>query len=75
MKLGVLIFAAHPDDSELSMCGTIAKFTESGFKVGIIDLTQGEMGTRGSAELRKIEAACNTPLQRLGSSAIVKYRS
>ena len=57
MNLSVLIFAAHPDDAELSMGGTIAKFTESGFKVGIIDLTQGEMGTRGSAEIRKNEAA------------------
>ena len=57
MKLDVLVFAAHPDDAELSMGGTIAKFTESGFKVGIIDLTQGEMGTRGSVEIRKNEAA------------------
>ena len=57
MNLDVLVFAAHPDDAELSMGGTIAKFTESGFKVGIIDLTQGEMGTRGSAEIRKNEAA------------------
>jgi len=57
MNLDVLVFAAHPDDAELSMGGTIAKFTESSFKVGVIDLTQGEMGTRGSAELRKIEAA------------------
>jgi len=39
------------------MGGTIAKFTEGGFKIGIIDLTQGEMGTRGSSEIRKIEAA------------------
>ena len=57
MNLDVLVFAAHPDDAELSMGGTIAKFTESGFKVGIIDLTRGEMGTRGSAEIRKNEAA------------------
>ncbi len=57
MNLDILVFAAHPDDAELSMGGTIAKFTESSFKVGVIDLTQGEMGTRGSAELRKIEAA------------------
>ncbi|MCH7721964.1 MAG: bacillithiol biosynthesis deacetylase BshB1 [Bacteroidetes bacterium] len=57
MNLDVLVFAAHPDDAELSMGGTIAKFTESGFKVGIIDLTQGEMGTRGSVEIRKNEAA------------------
>ena len=57
MKLDVLVFAAHPDDAELSMGGTIAKFTESSFKVGVIDLTQGEMGTRGSVEIRRNEAA------------------
>lgn len=57
MNLDVLVFAAHPDDAELSMGGMIAKFTESGFKVGIIDLTQGEMGTRGSVEIRRNEAA------------------
>ena len=55
--MDVLIFAAHPDDAELSMGGTIAKFTENGVKVGIIDLTKGEMGTRGSAEIRRKEAA------------------
>ena len=65
MKLGVLIFAAHPDDAELSMGGTIAKFTESGFKVGIIDLTQGEMGTRGSAEIRKNEAADSAEILKI----------
>jgi len=65
MKLDVLIFAAHPDDAELSMGGTIAKFTESGFKVGIIDLTQGEMGTRGSAEIRKNEAADSAEILKI----------
>lgn len=54
--MDVLIFAAHPDDAELSMGGTIAKFTNNGVKVGIIDLTQGEMGTRGSAEIRRKES-------------------
>ena len=54
--MDVLIFAAHPDDAELSMGGTIAKFTKNGIKVGIIDLTQGEMGTRGSAEIRRKES-------------------
>ncbi len=56
MNLDVLIFAAHPDDAELSMGGTIAKLANLGHKVGIIDLTKGELGTRGSAETRKIEA-------------------
>lgn len=57
MKLDVIAFAAHPDDVELSIGGTIAKFTKAGLKVGIIDFTQGELGTRGSAEQRKKESA------------------
>ncbi len=56
MNLDVLIFAAHPDDAELSMGGTIAKFTSSNIKVGIIDFTRGELGTRGTAETRQKEA-------------------
>jgi len=56
MILDVLIFAAHPDDAELSMGGTIAKLTSAGIKVGIIDLSKGELGTRGTAETRKKEA-------------------
>jgi len=56
MKLDILIFAAHPDDAELSMGGTIAKLTEAGVAIGIVDLTKGELGTRGTPELRKEEA-------------------
>ncbi|MEW6652167.1 MAG: bacillithiol biosynthesis deacetylase BshB1 [Bacteroidota bacterium] len=56
MKLDILVFAAHPDDAELSMGGTIAKLSKLGFKVGVIDLTKGELGTRGTEETRKIEA-------------------
>lgn len=56
MNLDVLVFAAHPDDAELAMGGTIAKLTKNDFKVGIIDLTRGELGTRGTAETRQKEA-------------------
>ena len=56
MTLDVLVFAAHPDDAELAMGGTIARFADEGFNVGIVDLTRGEMGTRGSAETRTKEA-------------------
>lgn len=56
MILDILIFAAHPDDAELSMGGTIAKLTNSGLKVGIVDLSKGELGTRGSSDIRKHEA-------------------
>lgn len=56
MKVDILVFAAHPDDAELACSGTIAKHVAAGKKVGIVDLTQGELGTRGTAELRKKEA-------------------
>tara|TARA_R110000787_G_scaffold19396_4_gene58253 strand:- start:4542 stop:5258 length:717 start_codon:yes stop_codon:yes gene_type:complete len=56
MKLDILAFGAHPDDVELGAAATIAKEITLGKKVGIIDLTQGELGTRGSKELRKVEA-------------------
>lgn len=57
MKLDILAFGAHPDDVELGCGGTIAKEVAAGKKVGIIDLTRGELGTRGSAEIRDKEAA------------------
>jgi bacillithiol biosynthesis deacetylase BshB1 len=56
MNLDVLVFAAHPDDAELSMGGTIANLSLNNLKVGIIDLTRGELGTRGTAESRQKEA-------------------
>ena len=54
-KLDILVFAAHPDDVELSCCGTVLKHISLGYKVGIIDLTKGELGTRGTAEIRAEE--------------------
>jgi bacillithiol biosynthesis deacetylase BshB1 len=57
MNLDVIVFAAHPDDAELSMGGTIAKLTKNNLKVGIIDFTKGELGTRGTPEIRQKEAA------------------
>jgi len=57
MKLDILAFGAHPDDVELGCSGTIAKEIALGKKVGIIDLTRGELGTRGSVEIRNQEAA------------------
>jgi N-acetylglucosamine malate deacetylase 1 len=56
MKLDILAFGAHPDDVELGCGGTLAKEVASGKKVGIIDLTRGELGTRGTAEIRDAEA-------------------
>ena len=56
MKLDILAFGAHPDDVELGCAGTILKEISLGKKVGIVDLTRGELGTRGSAEIRDQEA-------------------
>ncbi|WP_340073967.1 bacillithiol biosynthesis deacetylase BshB1 [Leptobacterium sp. I13] len=57
MKLDILAIGAHPDDVELSCGATIAKEIANGKKVGILDLTRGELGTRGTAEIRDKEAA------------------
>ncbi|MDX1721003.1 bacillithiol biosynthesis deacetylase BshB1 [Salegentibacter mishustinae] len=56
MKLDILAIGSHPDDVELSCSGTIAKEVDRGKKVGILDLTRGELGTRGTAETRDKEA-------------------
>lgn len=56
MKLDILAIGAHPDDIELGCGATIAKEVHNGKKVGIVDLTRGELGTRGTAETRKSEA-------------------
>lgn len=57
MKLDILAFGAHPDDVELGCGATLAKAVDSGKKVGIIDLTLGDLGTRGTPEIRLEEAA------------------
>ncbi len=56
MKLDILAFAAHPDDVEMSCGATIIKYAAQGKKVGIVDFTKGQMGTRGTPELRLEEA-------------------
>lgn len=56
MKLDILAFGAHPDDVELGAGATVAKEIANGKKVGIVDLTRGELGTRGSANIRDKEA-------------------
>ncbi len=62
MKLDVLVLAAHPDDAEISLGGTILRLVDAGRKVGVVDLTRGEMGTRGSPEDRKRETEAATKL-------------
>lgn len=56
MKLSILAFGAHPDDVELSAAGTLLKHQAAGAKIGIIDLTEGELGSRGTVESRYAEA-------------------
>lgn len=57
MHLDVLSIAAHPDDTELTCGGTVIKMVEAGYRVGVLDLTEGESGTRGSATLRAQESS------------------
>ncbi len=59
MNLDVLVFAAHPDDAELSMGGTIAHFTSKGMKVGVADLTRAELSTRGNVKTRVKGNCCS----------------
>lgn len=65
MKLDILAISVHPDDIELSCCGTLLRQMDLGKKVGILDLTRGELGTRGSAKLRDQEAAASAKLMGL----------
>jgi len=57
MQLDILSIVAHPDDTELTCAGTVIKMAEGGYKVGVLDLTAGESGTRGNARRREREAA------------------
>jgi bacillithiol biosynthesis deacetylase BshB1 len=56
MKVDILAFAAHPDDVEISCSGTIIKHIQMGYKVALVDITQGELGTRGNIETRRNES-------------------
>ncbi len=56
MKIDILAIGAHPDDVELSACGTLLHHISLGKKVGLLDLTRGELGSRGTADLRDLEA-------------------
>lgn len=65
MKLDILVLAVHPDDAELGCGGTIAKHISLGDKVGIIDFTRGELGTRGTAASRAQEAQASSDILKL----------
>jgi len=74
MKLDILAFGAHPDDVELGCAGTLAKEISLGKKVGIIDLTQGELGTRGSVEKRYQESAKASEILGISVRENLKFR-
>ncbi|SDL53654.1 bacillithiol biosynthesis deacetylase BshB1 [Pedobacter sp. ok626] len=74
MKLDILVLAVHPDDAELGCSGTIVKHIALGKKVGIIDFTRGELGTRGSAEMRDQEAADSAVIMGLHARANLRFR-
>ena len=67
MKVSILAFGVHPDDVELGCSGTLIAAVEEGKKVAVIDLTQGELGTRGTAETRKTEAAKAAEVMKLSA--------
>jgi bacillithiol biosynthesis deacetylase BshB1 len=62
MKLDILVLAAHPDDAELGCGGTILHHVSLGHKVGVVDFTQGELGTRGTVQTREQEAAASAKI-------------
>lgn len=74
MKLDVLVFAAHPDDAELSCGGTILSLIASGKKVGLVDFTRGEMGTRGTPEIRDAEAEAASEILGLTIRENLKFQ-
>ncbi len=74
MNLDILVIMAHPDDAELTCGGTIIKHTSLGYKVGIIDLTEGELGTRGNTELRIEEAKAASKILGISLRENLKFR-
>jgi bacillithiol biosynthesis deacetylase BshB1 len=65
MKINLLVICAHPDDAELSCGATLIKHQELGYTTGVIDLTEGELGTRGSRQIRKLEAQKASEIMKL----------
>src|SRR5580704_18307612 len=65
LKVDLLVIAAHPDAAELTSGGTLLKAAADGYKTGILDLTRGETGTRGTPEIREKEAARAAKIMRV----------
>jgi len=74
MKLDVLAIGAHPDDVELGCSGTLINEVKKGKKVGIVDLTEGELGTRGTVETRYAEAAAAAQIMGISVRENLKMR-
>lgn len=74
MKLDLLVFAVHPDDAELGCSGTILRHIAAGKKVGVVDFTRGELGTRGTADTRDEEAAESAKILGLQVRENLKFR-
>ncbi|WP_410221151.1 bacillithiol biosynthesis deacetylase BshB1 [Pedobacter sp.] len=74
MKLDILVLAVHPDDAELGCSGTILKHIALGKKVGIIDFTRGELGTRGTAQTRDEESRAATKILGLHARENLDFR-
>ncbi|MEY4384119.1 MAG: hypothetical protein RI995_1661 [Bacteroidota bacterium] len=74
MKLDVLVMAAHPDDAELACSGTILSLIQQGKKVGVVDFTRGELGTRGTPEIRLAESAEATKIMGLHARENLEIR-
>jgi len=74
MKLDILAFSAHPDDIELAASGTVLAHIAQGKKVGIIDLTQGDLGTRGTVEIRMKEVEVSNKILGIHVRENLKFR-
>ncbi|MCU0415955.1 MAG: bacillithiol biosynthesis deacetylase BshB1 [Cytophagaceae bacterium] len=72
--IDVLVFAAHPDDAELACSGTIAKLVRQGKRVALVDLTLGELGTRGTPEIRLQEASASATILGLSSRHNAQFK-
>lgn len=74
MKLDILVFSAHPDDAEVACGGTVLRHRSMGRKIGFVDLTRGELGTRGTPEIRLKEAAEAAQLLKLTTRINLNFR-
>ena len=75
MKIDLLFIVAHPDDVELCCAGTVFRHIEQGYTVGIVDITAGELGTRGNRDIRAEEAARASEIMGISFRTLPPSRS